>query len=195
MLILCSYVVEIIYILTDKGGNHLKKHEYLLKVEKYGIRSAEFEGAQTQHISGQSISDIICEILDERFNRYNEEGDFDFACNELYYKAKFFEDEKKETDALYHYILALYYEMSGIRNCGTLVSVEDLALKPSVTRALYERREVFQDEMVDVCYERYKLPHHYLSKAAFAVLLDMIFEDENIDLCAFVGMSQFFRKP
>lgn len=108
--------------------------------------------------------------------------DFGLARNELYNEALLLAEEEKQTDALMHYILVLYYDMSGCANGGRIEPKADLCLAPAITKAIYNRKEHYTTEMLDRCYDRYNLPYHYFSKPAFGKLLNMIFEDETIDI-------------
>lgn len=176
-----SLNLDKVYIPTDKGWEHLKSYDYLFKVKKYGIRSEEYE-AQQKKTPASSSNDVIWQILSAKFNEYNMARDFGLARNELYNKALLLSEEEKQKDALMHYILVLYYDMSGCVNSGRIESKADLCLAPTITKAICDRKEYYSTEMLDRCYERYILPHHYFSKSAFAKLLTMIFEDETIDI-------------
>ncbi len=179
-----SLNLEKVYIPTDKGWEHLKRYDYLFKVKKYGIRFDEYEAQQKKMQSTRS-NDVIWQILNAKFNEYNMARDFGLARNELYNIALLLAEEEKQTDALMHYVLVLYYDMSGCANGGRIESKADLCLAPAITKAIYDRKEHYTTEMLDRCYDRYNLPHHYFSKSAFGKLLNMIFEDETIDLLTF----------
>ena len=176
-----SLNLEKVYIPTEKGREHLKRYDYLFKVKKYGIRFEEYEAQQKKTPSSRS-NDVIWQILNTKFNEYNMARDFGLARNELYNKALLLSEEEKQTDALMHYILVLYYDMSGCANCGRIEAKSDLCLAPAITKAIFDRKEFYSTEMLDRCYDRYTLPHHYFSKPTFGKLLNMIFEDETIDL-------------
>lgn len=176
-----SLNLDKVYIPTEKGREHLKRYDYLFKVKKYGIGFAEYE-AQQKKTQSTCSNDVIWRILNAKFNEYNTAHDFGLARNELYNKALLLAEEEKQTDALMHYILVLYYDMSGCANGGRIEPKADLYLAPAITKAIYDRKDQYTTEMLDRCYDQYTLPHHYFSKPAFGKLLNMIFEDETIDI-------------
>lgn len=168
--------LEVTYIPTAKGLEHLKKYEYLFVVKKYGITYAEFEAKQAQ-LKSNRTNDIIWRILNDKFNEYNMGGYIGGARNVLLYQAELLSSEERNTDALYHYIAVLYYDMKNYGNA----SAEDVWIAPAIVKAIYDKKEYYTAEMVDRCFDRYPLPQYKMSKAKFSKLLNLIFEDETID--------------
>ena len=171
--------LEVTYIPTAKGLEHLKKYEYLFVVKKYGITYAEFEAKQAQ-LNSNRTNDIIWRILNDQFNEYNMGGYIGGARNVLLYQAELLSSEERNTDALYHYIAVLYYDMKDYGNA----SAEDVWIAPAIVKAIYNKKEYYTAEMIDRCFDRYPLPQYKMSKAKFSKLLNLIFEDETIDISA-----------
>ena len=171
--------LEVTYIPTAKGLEHLKKYEYLFVVKKYGITYGEFEAKQAQ-LKSNRTNDIIWRILNDQFNEYNMGGYIGGARNVLLYQAELLSSEERNTDALYHYIAVLYYDMKSYGNA----SAEDVWIAPAIVKAIHDKKEYYTAEMVDRCFDRYPLPQYKMSKAKFSKLLNLIFEDETIDLSA-----------
>ena len=96
------------------------------------------------------------------------------ARNVLLYQAELLSSEERNTDALYHYIAVLYYDMNNYGNA----SAEDVWIAPAIVKAIYDKKEYYTAEMVDRCFDRYPLPQYKMSKAKFSKLLNLIFEDE-----------------
>lgn len=176
---LSTLKLEVVYVPTNKGWEHLKKYEYLFVVKKYGITPAEFEAKQAE-LKSSRTNDVIWRILNDKFNEYNVEGYVGGARNVLNWQAELLASEDKNVDALYHYILVLYYDMKSYGNS----SAEDVWLAPAIVKAIYDKKEYYTAEMVDRCFDRYPLPQYKMSKAKFTKLLNLIFEDETIDLAA-----------
>ena len=174
---LSTLKLEVVYVPTDKGWEHLRKYEYLFVVKKYGITPAEFEAKQAE-LKSSRTNDVIWRILNDKFNEYNMEGYIGGARNVLNWQAELLASEDKNVDALYHYILVLYYDMKSYGNG----SAEDVWLAPAIVKAIYDKKEFYSAEMVDRCFDRYPLPQYKMSKAKFIKLLNLIFEDETIDL-------------
>lgn len=172
--------LEVVYVPTTKGLEHLKKYEYLFVVKKYGITYAEFESKQAQLKSART-NDVIWQILGDKFNEYNINKQYGLARNALHSKAELLSSEDRNVDSLYHYIAVLYYDMSGYDNGGSH-SKDNVMLAPGILKAIYSKKEYYSAEMVDRCYDRYTFPNHFMSKAKFIKLLNLIFEDETIDL-------------
>ena len=176
---------ETIYVPSSKGVEHLSKYEYLFKIKRYGITPKEFELQKSKQNATAKTNDIIWQILNDKFNEYNISKTFSLARNELLHKAYLLDDEGRFVDSLSHYILVLYYDMSGCENGGHLCEKDDLMLAPGIIKSIFDKKEYFKAEMIDRCYGKYTLPHHYLSKDAFNRLLNAIFNDETVDLAHF----------
>jgi len=162
-----------IYVPTEMGLEHLAKYNYLFVIKTYDITPAEYDAKQKQ-LGTTKVNDIIWQILGDKFNEANTQGYWGPARNAVLNKAKLLSSEEKEVDALFHYIVVLYYDLSGRK--------EDMDLAPGIVREVYDRKEHFTEEMVGRCYDRYPLPHQHTSKASFRKVLELIFNDETIDL-------------
>lgn len=173
--------LETFYVPTEQGWTLLKKYNYLFTVEKYGISVAEYEAEVSKGAIGKE-NDIIWRILNRKFNEYNYARDFGLARNELLHQAYLLDAEERYTDALMHYILVLYYDMSGCANGGRFEPKTDLYLAPAILKAIHDKQEHYTPDMVNRCYDRYSLPRHHLTKAAFSKLLTDIFADATIDV-------------
>lgn len=173
--------LETIYVPTEQGWTHLRKYGYLFTVEKYGITVVEYEEEVNKGGIGKE-NDIIWRILNRKFNQYNLSRDFGLARNELLHQAYLLDAEERHVDALMHYILVLYYDMSGCANGGYIEPKADLCLAPAILKAIHDRQKHYSPDMVNRCYERYALPKHHFSKAAFARLLADIFADATIEI-------------
>lgn len=173
--------LETLYIPTEQGWTHLRKYGYLFTVEKYGISIAEYEEEVSKGGIGKE-NDIIWRILNRKFNQYNLSRDFGLARNELLHQAYLLDAEERHVDALLHYILVLYYDMSGCANGGYIEPKSDLCLAPAILKAIHDRQEHYTPDMINRCYERYTLPKHYFSKAAFTRLIADIFADATIEI-------------
>jgi hypothetical protein len=122
---------------------------------------------------------VIWQILGDKFNEYNLGKQFGLARNVLYNKAELLSSEGRNVDSLYHFIAVLYYDMSGYDN-GSSQSKDNVMLAPGIIKEIYSKKEYYSAEMVDRCYDRYTLPNHFMGKAKFSKLLNLIFEDETM---------------
>lgn len=176
--------LPILYVPTVKGYEHLEKYKYCFEIEKYDISINDFEHAKEQGHPAAKTNDIIWKILYTRHNKNYLSGDFGIARNDLYYCAEFLKSEQRFTDALYYYILVLYYDLSGCSN-GYLVNLEDISIAPGLSKQIFDLKEYYVEAILPKCY-RSSLPHHYLSQEAFARLINDIFEDKVLDVKNYV---------
>ena len=170
---LTSVKLAEIYVPTEKGMEHLEKYQFLFIIKNYDVSVDEYVAKQAQ-LKSNRVNDIIWQILGDRFNESNLQGHWGLARNAVLNKAKLLASEHREIDALFHYIVVLYYDLSGRK--------EDVTLAPGIIREIYERRDAFTADLVDRCYDRYPLPHQKVSKKSFRAILEKIFNDETIDV-------------
>lgn len=174
--------LEKVYVPSEKGVAHLKKYEYVFTLADYDISPDQFdEFAKTCHKASKP-NDVIWQLLNARYNAHFLANDFGLARNEIFNKAHLLISEKKYTDGLFHFILALYYDTSGMGNNGSVSSVDGITIAPGLVDLIYKHKEHFTDEMISKCYKGHKLPHHYLKEKNFRKLLVDIFDDAPIDI-------------
>lgn len=163
------------YIPSEKGEEHLRKYEYSFRLFSYHISFEEFDERKKMYTDNAKPNDVIWQILNARFNDYNMRGSYSLARNELLGMAKLLEDEKRYVDALYRYVLVLYYDVNG---CG----VDDIMLAPGIIEKIHGLKEHYDERMVSRCYIRFKLPHCCVDRESFEKMLFDIFENKTIDI-------------
>lgn len=163
------------YIPSEKGMEHLRKYEYSFRLFSYNISFEEFDERKKMYPNSAKPNDIMWQILNTRFNDYNIRGSYSMARNELLCMAKLLEDEARYVDALYRYILVLYYDVNG---CG----VGDVILAPGIVERIHKLKEHYDERIVSRCYDRYKLPHRCVDRENFEKMLFDIFENKTIDI-------------
>lgn len=163
------------YIPSEKGMEHLRKYEYSFRLFSYNISFEEFDERKKMYPDSAKPNDIMWQILNSRFNEYNIGGSYSQARNELLCMAKLLEHEERYIDALYRYILVLYYDVSGC--CGG-----DTMVAPGIVERIRKLKDNHDGRIVDRCYSRYKLPRQYISKENLERLLFDIFEGKSIDI-------------
>lgn len=176
--------LDAVYVPTEIGFAHLKKYAYMFEIEKYNISIDDFENAKQYFHSSSTPHDIIWRILDAKRNSCNLAGDYGLARNELYNMAELLKSENKLTDALYHYLLVLYYDTSGCSN-RYIEKIDDLSIAPGITKQIFDLKKYYSDQMPTKCY-RHPLPHHYLEQANFTRLIHDIIDDNPIDIKKYV---------
>lgn len=176
------------YVPSEKGKAHLKKYEYVFRLKNYGISWEDFEEYKKICADCLKPDDIIWQILNSRFNEYNIGKSYDLARNELLCMARLLEYEARNVDALFHYVLVLYYDTSG---CGNRViyKPEEVTFAPAIIGAIHRLKENYDGGIIDRCYKRYRLPHHYIDEHNFEKLLFAIFEDKEIDVKNYISRA------
>ena len=183
---IASLNLEKYYVPSEKGTAHLRQYEYVFRLKDYGISWKEFDKAKEQYSEYCKPNDIIWQILCDRYNDYNGNESFGLARNELFSMAKLLEYEGKYVDALYHYVLVLYYDTSG---CGNHVisSPEEVVIAPAIIESIYRLKDNYDERITGRCYDRYRLPHHYIKRGNFEKLLFDIFDDKTIDIKNYIN--------
>lgn len=167
------------YVPSEKGKAHLKQYEYVFRLKDYGISWEEYDEYKKSCADYLKPNDIIWQILNRRFNDYNTGESYGLARNEQLYMAKLLEYEEKRVDALYHYTLVLYYDTSG---CGNHVigRPEEVIIAPAIIESIHRLKDNYDERIINRCYDRYRLPHHYIDRENFERLLFDIFNDKTI---------------
>lgn len=177
-----SLGLEKYYIPSEKGLSHLKKYEYIFTTGNYGVSCDEYETQKEMSPDSFKSDDIIWQSLNKSFNAYNMTGDYGLARNKLLGMAQFLKNEGKNTDALYHYCLVLYYDTSGCSNGRRIDAIDDVSIAPAIVDAIRKLKTYYDTQIINRCYERCKLPHHYISKQNFERLIFAIFDGKAIDI-------------
>lgn len=177
-----SLGLEQYYIPSDKGTKHLKKYEYVFRLQRYGISWAEFDKCKEQCADYLKPNDIIWQILNSRFNDYSVNNKLGLARNEILYMAKVLEDEGKYTDALYRYSLVLYYDVNACETGCTPNESDDITIAPGIVEAINRLKACYDPQIVSKCYDRNRLPSRKIDKGNFERLLLDIFEGRVIDI-------------
>lgn len=177
-----SLGLEKYYVPSEKGSEHLKKYNYIFYLSNYGITWEEFDTAKAALSEHLKPNDVIWHILNNRFNKYNISEHYSVSRNELFYMAKLLEHEVKYVDALLHYTLCLYYDTSGLLTNDVIKEAKEIELAPGLAEAIHRLKDYYDQGIIERCYNRYRLPHHYIKRKNFERLLFDIFADEAIDL-------------
>lgn len=182
-----SLGLETYYVPSQKGWEHYKKYDYLRSVARYGIDFDRYEEYAKKLNSYLKPNDVIWHILNDDFNRHNLAKDFGLARNSLYKMAQLLEKENHNNQALYYFIIVLYYDTSGLGNGGYIDDEpQTMYLSPDLISSIVNHREYFEESMIQQCYSRYKLPHHYIKIANFKRLINDIFNDNLLNIKSYL---------
>lgn len=181
-----SLGLEKYYIPSERGLEHLRKYEYVFASGNYDVSCSEYEAKKEEHKNSGNQNDIIWRSLNDSFNSYNTTGDYGLARNKLFNMAQLLKNEGKYVDALYYYCLTLYYDTSGCANGRKIEPVDNISIAPALADAIRKLKSYYDPQIVNRCYDRYTLPHHYISKQNFEKLIHAIFNGEVVDMSEFV---------
>ena len=174
--------LEPLYVPSEKGLLHLKKYEYVFRLREYGITWQDYDNFSKARQDYLTPNDNIWGLLSYWFNEYNLNGNFYDASNVIINKGKLLEYEGKYlVDALYQYILALYYQTSGCVS-DDVFDIDEARITPRLTNMIYRLKEYYKPELVQRCQGFYPLPFHALGIKNFERLILDIFEDRPRDI-------------
>lgn len=181
-----SLDLEKYYVPSEKGMAHLKRYEYIFAVDNYGVSCKEYETQKEKYPASFNQNDIIWQTLNQKFNEHTIAGDYGLARNDQFSMAQLLEREGRNIDALCHYCLALYYDTSGCSNGNRIDDLVDISIAPGLADAIRNLKDYYDPQIVSRCYDRYKLPHHYISRQNFEKLIYAIFGEKAIDINDFI---------
>ena len=167
------------YVLSAKGESFLKDHEDLVSVyyNKYDISEYEYITTKATMTDYCKVNDVFWRIFQIRYDNYFKSQDWGLLRNVECNRAIFLQEEKKYKDALYHFILVTYYDLSGCGNNNRIESKENAVAAPSILNNIHELGEYYDEIMIDRCYKNY-LPHHYLNKEVFRTYIKKIIKND-----------------
>lgn len=167
------------YIPSELGEKHLEKYSFVFSLPRYNISCEEFDEFKKSYPENYKPRDLIWRILNSRLNESSLNHWYRPARNALFNMGEFLEDEGKLTDALYRYVLVLYYDTYSIEDDLT---DDEMELAPGIVSRVCKLKAYYTPEIIDRCYTRYRLPDHRICKEDFKKLLFDIFDEKEINI-------------
>lgn len=189
-----SLNLDTYYIPSEKGWEHLKKHEFVFSLESYGITWEEYDDFKKSRPDYLKPNDIIWQLLNARFNKNNLSGYLGKAQADYFRMGKLLEAEGKNLDALSHYVTSLYYETSGCISPGVVYEPDQVYINPETIQAIHRLKEYYEKIILTNCFRLFPLPQHYISRKEFERLLFDIFEDKSFDITTYMNTKKKERK-
>lgn len=158
--------LPLLYVVSETGLAFMDQHKDLIKLHgnPYSISYEEYMDAKSKASSHLTHNDIIWFIFGQReFNPV-----FSKRNNELH-RAMFLISENRMADALYHYIVVLFYDIHN-PNFDTIA--------PGIRERIFELKEYYTEEMVSKCYRNSDIQGSKVPQEAFKLMLTGIFQQK-----------------
>lgn len=166
--------LPIYYVLTNDGKEFLNQHKEFIELHdyqrKYNITFHEYLSVKAFTPSYLSLSDIAWRIFQERYNNYFKSKDWGLLRNTELDRAELLYSEGILKDALYHFILVAYYDLSGCENSDSIKKLKDSIVAPAIKEKIQELCGYYEDTMIEKCYSNY-LPHYYYDEGKFKKII------------------------
>lgn len=158
--------LPLLYVVSETGLAFMDQHKDLIKLHgnPYSISYEEYMDAKSKASPYLTHNDIIWFIFGQReFNPV-----FSKRNNELH-RAMFLMSENRMADALYHYIVVLFYDIHN-PNFDTIA--------PDIRERIFELKEYYTEEMVSKCYRNRDIQGGKVPQEAFKLMLTGIFQQK-----------------
>ena len=138
------------------------------------------------------LRDVVWQIFNDRLNKSFLYNKFDISYSTYFNMAKFLEEENKFTDALYYYIVCLYYEINYFNIQSMMISwqlndketkeyfIRLLNMKPTINNvivAIKGLEEHKSDRIFEKLFSIKQLPYKFISDDDFKSMIEDIFNE------------------
>lgn len=187
--------LEPYYIPSEKGLEHLKQYGYVFELKEYGISLEEYADFKKNRPAYLKPNDVMWQLLGARTNEKVMLGHYASVRFDFYNMGKLLEKESKFVDALYYYIVSLYYETSGVDAPGAVYNSDgtirpprfvdtsaELTINSASIEALQRLKEHFNGSIIERCFRSHGIPKHCIKKKNFEKLIADILDCKPIDI-------------
>ena len=157
------------YCVSEKGLEYMRQNEDYINLHgnPYSISYAEFIEVKKQLTPQFKYNDIVWFIFNQRELHFPPDA-YGLKRNNELYRAQFLKSEGKLTDALYRFIVVLYYDIH-------FPDFDEII--PYIKEQIQSLKEYYSDTMIEKCYRTYSLPNR-IPMDAFKHVLNGIFQEE-----------------
>ena len=181
--------------LSEEGLKYLETYKEFLNIvdlQKYCISFSLFMDYRKKLPSYSTIRDVAWHILNERLNYYQKEQQFGMYRNVFLQMANFLDEEKKSIDALYYYILIMYYDINLAYIQYDMVAYKfdkkiylDMLhrniLAPAIISKVKEYSDLHDDSIFEKLFRNEVLPYKFLSNEDFKNMIIDIYNNSFFD--------------
>ena len=178
--------VQEIYVLSDKGAQFVNQHQHYIEISNYLINHdvtlEEYEEIKSKQ-PYLKVKDAVWQIYNKKAMEYSANGNYGLLrCIEIF-RYELLLSEEKFTDALYHLIVAYYYDLSGIGYNHTIAPFESIVDKSNVLVSCFSKlKDYYTPSLVERCYSRIDVPFRYFDCTTFKRIMDDIMRDGEVDI-------------
>lgn len=176
--------LERFYVPSTLGMAHLKRYEYVFRLNNYGISIDFFDTLLAESDQNESPDKVILNYLSSEFVKYYDGKLYSLAGNQLYNISKLFYDQNQfetSTFFLVSYFYFCLYEYTHDDN-------QFAGFLNSIIGAIFDFQPYYQTRFAYECCEQYKELNNPISPIMFDKLIKDIFDDIPIDF------SQYLEK-
>ena len=183
------------YELSNEGIQYLEKYKEFLTIvdlQKYCISFSLFMDYREKLPSYSTIRDVAWYILNERLNYYQKAQQFGMYRNVFLQMANFLDEEKKTIDALYYYILIMYYDINLAYIQYDMVTYKfdkkmylDMLHRnifaPAIISKIKEYSDLHNDSIFEKLFRYEALPYKFISNEEFKNMIIDIYNNSFFD--------------
>lgn len=183
------------YELSEEGIKYLEKYRDFLNIvdlQKYCISFSLFMDYREKLPSYSTIRDVAWHILNERLNYYQKEQQFGMYRNVFLQMANFLDEEKKSINALYYYILIMYYDINLAYIQYDIITykfekqyyinmLHRNIFAPAIISKVKEYSDFHNDNIFEKIYRNEVLPYKFISDAEFKEMILDIYNSSFFD--------------
>lgn len=167
--------------------NRKENKELIIAFENhYDITLQEFYLVKSKCHASSTPYDILWHTLNEKQLLYSKNKSYSLLRNVHLNQARLLEDEEKYTDALLHYVLVAYYDLSGCDNSSCIIPKEESLIPIGIVQHIQKLSDYYTDEIIERC-SRIYLPFHHYNLNQFKEIIDSIIQETNY----YMGYTQF----
>ena len=182
--------------MTEKGYQLLDKNYDYLRFSSLAIPYADIRDYQRQthkkKVSKASFEEIVITILLEKLKYYQEKDDYEAVKNIHFEVGKLYHCASYDAQAMYHYLISLYFEVSGLEYYDKLISFmigqsskkaleidyDGVYIDPHIAQAIWEIKDVYFEDMADAVYDKNPININMCSLDKFKELVSDIISDK-----------------
>lgn len=192
-------------VLTEAGETLLHERENFVKFFELGniYLTIQDYAAKKAEKPNKSFEIIMIELLREKVDEYRKKDDYE-AVKKLHLDiAVLYESISFPLQALHHYLIVLYFDVSGLEYYDLMLryvngrekmekvknSFDFVYIRPEVESGIKRLKDSYDKSIIDWIYENNKISINLCNKSHFVALVEDIMNDKLTEL----GWQEYFR--
>lgn len=173
------------FSLSQKGIDLLNKNKDLIELHKnsnLGISLNEYLSMKSSLDFDASFNDVVWGIFNKRNIEYVQSGNWGLLRNNRFNMFEILNRESKFNEAIYYLIEVLFFDLSGLINNNIIEPFDMLFIAPGVVDRLTKLKDYYTPDLINLCYERNKIPFTYFDKNIFLKIVQDLIDTGYTDL-------------